>query len=184
MRGLMAGFLICSAAAPFAGGDSKKENKATVVEIDGLKATTPAEWIKEKPANRLRSHQFRLPRAKDDKEDAELAISGTVIGSEEEVLKRWKEVFQPPDDKKLEDVTRVDKSKVGKVKLVYMDIHGTYLYKDRPMSQAKPVPKPGYRMLSLLFVSSDGPTRIWVIGPAATVEKHKKGFDDWLKSFK
>jgi hypothetical protein len=185
MRVFVACFLLCPLAISTSpGGESKKDKKGTVVNIDDLEALTPADWVKEKPSNRLRSYQFRLPKAKDDKEDAELAIFPNMTGSHKEILERWKETFQAPDGKTLDEVMKVEKLKAGKVRLLYLDIHGTYLYKDRPLATTKPVLKPGYRMLSVLFESPDGPSRIWVVGPAATVEQYKKGFDEWVKSFK
>jgi hypothetical protein len=37
------------------------EVKGTPVKLSGLAGTTPATWKSEKPANRLRSYQFKLP---------------------------------------------------------------------------------------------------------------------------
>lgn len=166
----------------FTGPFAAKE-KGTVVKIDGFQARTPEDWIAQKPSNRLRSYQFRLPRAKDDKEDGELAVMPNITGTPEQILARWKETFLPPDGKTPEEATRLNKMKNGAITILYLDIHGTYLYKDRPLA-SKSTPKPGYRMLSVHFQTPDGPTRIWVVGPADTVQLHKKGFDDWLKRFK
>ena len=70
-----------------------------VVTLASLKAAVPASWVPEKPANRLRAHQFRWLRVKEDKEDAELIIFPNITGSADENLERWKEMFLPPDDK-------------------------------------------------------------------------------------
>src|SRR5262249_55565856 len=67
---LLAGGLTLGAGAGF----SQESKDGTVVKIAGLQSRTPADWVREKPSNRLRSFQFRLPRVKDEKEDAELAV--------------------------------------------------------------------------------------------------------------
>lgn len=170
-----------------AGGQEAKKNAGspTEVVIDGLKALPPADWQSEKPANRLRSHQFRVPKLGDDKEDAELAILPDVRGEVSVNLERWKEMFQPPEGKTLDDISRVEKFAVGPIQVVYLDVQGTYLHKHRPLapkSEAKPLP--GYRMISVLFTTPENAHLIRLVGPTRTIEGQKKPFDAWLKSFK
>src|SRR4051794_31952221 len=62
----------------------------TEVTLDGMKAVAPANWKAEKPANRLRSYQFKLPRAAGDTEDAELFIMPDIQGTAEQNFARWK----------------------------------------------------------------------------------------------
>src|SRR5262245_42956008 len=166
-------------------GGKKDDLKSNTVQLDSVQSTAPADWKREKPANRLRSHQFRLPRAKDDMADAELAILPNVLGSYEENIKRWKERFEPPAGQKLDDVSRVETFKVGKAKVTALDVHGTYDGKDRPFApKSSAKPQPGYRMLAVIFETDEGSHFIRLIGPARTVELHKKGFDEWLRAFK
>ena len=40
------------------------------------------------------------------------------------------------------------------------------------------------RMLGVVFEGKDNIYHIRLVGPAATVEKYKAGFDEWLKNFK
>src|SRR5436305_1765862 len=89
--------LLGGVAVPPAGGQPK--NDGTVVELDGLKSKTPADWLKQKPANRLRAYQFKVPRAKDDPADAELAISLEQRGTPEQKVKGWQEWFEPEGGK-------------------------------------------------------------------------------------
>ena len=175
----MRAFIVISAFAALGAQDA-----SNVVTIDKLQAKAPAEWKAEKPANRLRTYQFRLPRAKDDKEDAELAILPNVSGTPESNIARWKEMFLPPDGKTIDEVSKVTSVKAGAVKLTTLEVSGIYLYKDRPLSAKTPVPKANYRMLSVIFETSEGPTLIRLVGPAATVERHRAGFDNFLKNFK
>jgi hypothetical protein len=170
------------------GADDKKDGKGTVVGLDGLSSRTPADWKEETATSKMRAHQFRIPRAKDDKEDAELVIfyfGPGGGGGVEDNIKRWKGFFTPPAGKSIDDVSKVDKFKVGAVPVTSLDVHGTYLMKTRPFDPSdKGEKRPDYRMLGAVFESPKGPYFIRLVGPAKTVEQHKKGFDNWLKGFK
>ena len=93
-------------------------------------------------------------------------------------------MFAPPDGKTLDDVSHVDRLKVGPARMTYLDVQGTYLYTDRPFapkSTAKPLP--GYRMLAVMVQTPGGSYLLRVVGPEATVTAHKPAFDAWLKHF-
>src|SRR5262245_44093914 len=103
---LMSGLLACLAM-------TAADDKGTVVEFDGLKSTTPAGCKEEPPSNRLRLTQFRIPRAKGDDADGDLAVFKGISGTAKENLARWQKQFLPPEGKKIEDVTKVDEMKVA-----------------------------------------------------------------------
>jgi hypothetical protein len=171
------------AAAGLAAADDK--DKGTVVTLDGLSSRTPAEWKKEEPVGSLRFMQFSLPKAKDDKKDAELVIFKGISGAAKDNVERWKKQFQPPKDKKIDDVAKVEEFKVGDVKVTYLDVEGTYLFKFPPNDpNAKVEERPDYRMLAVQFDTPKDVYHIKLTGPAKTVEQYKKGFDDWIKAFK
>jgi hypothetical protein len=162
----------------------KDAPKGTVVDLDGLKATTPADWTSEKPANRLRSHQFKIPKAKDDKIDAELTILPDTKGTVEQNVTRWKESFAPPPGKKIDEVSRLEKFKVGAIEVVYFDVTGTFIYRDRPVNPTVSEARPDYRMIAVLFETKENLHTIRLVGPAKTIAAQQKAFDGWLKSFK
>ena len=159
---------------------------AEEVEIAGMKSTTPKEWKQEEPSSNMRLTQFKLPKAEGDKEDAELIIfffkGGS--GSADDNLKRQLAKFKPGEGKdKVE--AKVEKIKVGKIEAPYQDITGTYLKKDRPFDPAaKAVEKANFRQLYVVLITDSGDFYPTLVGPAKTVEKHKKDFDAWLKNFK
>jgi hypothetical protein len=67
----------------------------------------------------------------------------------------------------------------------YQDLTGTFLSKFPPNAPtAKVTEKANYRQLYVVVVTDKGDFYPTVIGPAKTVEKHKKEFEDWLKRFK
>jgi hypothetical protein len=170
--------LACSAGLSQARG-----GKGTVVEFDGLKSTAPAEW-KEEGAKGLRYMQFRLPKVKDDKNDAEIVIFRGIGGSTQANIDRWKGLFTPPAGKSIGDVSKVTEFKVSGVDVSYLDVHGTYLHKTRPNDpNDKGEKRPNSRMFGVVF-EGKAVYHIRLVGPAATVEHYRKGFDEWLKAFK
>ncbi|MFL5243840.1 MAG: hypothetical protein ACJ8FY_17195 [Gemmataceae bacterium] len=183
---LIGGALLLPALLLQAADDKKKDG--TAVELDGLKSKAPADWKTEPTTNQMRAYQFKLPNAKDEKANAELIIfyfGPGGGGSAEENVKRWKGMMAPPQGKKIDDVAKVDKFKVGDVAVTYLDVEGTYLAKERPFDpNSKVEKKPDYRMLGVVFESPKGPYFMRVTGPAKTVAEQKKAFDGWLKNFK
>jgi hypothetical protein len=182
-------FAACAGAGPASADNDKQDQKGVVVTLDGLKSTAPAEWKQEEPSNKqMRLYQFRLPKVEGDKHDAELAIFffGTGGGgSATENINRWKGFFIPPEGKTIDDVAKVTKMKVGDVDVTYLDVQGTYKYKERPFDpNAKEERRPEWRQLGIVFESKKGPYFFRLVGPAKTVAHYRKGFDDWLKAFK
>jgi hypothetical protein len=175
----VAALTVLAAAAP------AQAQKAAVVELAGMKSTTPADWKQETPTSTMRMTQFKLPKADGDKDDAELALfvfpGGS--GSVQQNLDRQVAKFQPAAGKdKVEQ--KVEKIKVGGIEATYQDVSGTFLKKPFPMAE-KGTPVPNYRQLYVVFEAKDGKQYyMTLLGPTKTIEKHTKGFDEWLKNFK
>lgn len=173
--------MLASADLVYAGGD--------VVELGALKSKAPAAWMMQKPSNKLRMHQFAVPKADGDKEDAELVVfffGKGGGGSNDDNIKRWKGQFVAPEGKTIDEATKVEKFKIGKAAdIVYVDMQGTYKYKNPPFDpNAKEVRKENFRRIGVIFDSDDGPFFITLTGPAKTMAKHKAAFDGWIKAFK
>jgi hypothetical protein len=165
---------------------SADEPKGTAVKLDKFSSTTPKDWKSEKPWNRLRSHQFRLPAEKGVK-DAEVYIFPDLTKTPEENFARYKrELFVIPEGKTAEDISKSDKWEVGnKIKVFLLDMQGTMSHKDRPFDpKAKTEILPDYRAVSVIMETPDGNFLIRLWGPIPTVEKHYQGFIDWIKGFK
>jgi hypothetical protein len=77
----------------------------------------------------------------------------------------------------------VDKLKVGDVDVTTVDVSGTFRFTVRPGDE-NVTEKPNFRMVGVYFGSKNGPYYIKFVGPAKTMEKHMKDFNDWLKNFK
>jgi hypothetical protein len=167
------------------GAVTAQDKKGDTVELDGLKAPVPADWKTEKPANLMRYLQFKLPKNKDDKDDGELVVFKSLSGTAEANIKRWKEMFMPPDGKAIDDVAKVTDIKIGTIKAPYLDVSGTYKFKAAPFDpKAKTELKPGYRMLAIQLDGKNDTYHLRLVGPEKTVGQYKKGFDDWLQALK
>ncbi|MEC9349327.1 MAG: hypothetical protein VX387_06345, partial [Planctomycetota bacterium] len=83
------------AVEPAAGGEPAaspwKPGEAFVVM--GLKAKAPEGWLRQKPANRMRKAQFKLPHAANDTFDGELTVIPAFGGMDANV-QRWKQQFK------------------------------------------------------------------------------------------
>lgn len=187
MRMLVAAALV----AALASATPAEDKKGTPVELGGVKATTPGAWKEEAPSNKMRMAQFKLPKAEGDGEDAELALfKSPGGGSVQANLERQEKKFELPADKKAADVIKTEKIKFGdKYDGVYQDIQGTLLKKFPPFDpNAKITKVPDYRQIYVIFEAKDGDSTVvysmTLLGPAKTVEAHKKAFDEWVKSFK
>jgi len=170
--------------APLFAADDKK---GTEVEVAGLKATAPADWKKEDPSNNFRLYQFKLEKEKGDAEDAEVVVfnlpgGGGITAN----LERQEKAFKLADGVKKEDAFKTEDVKVGEFKGKSMDLKGTYQFKAAPNDpNAKVTEKEKFRQLYVIFEDDDKKTvSIRLVGPEKTVEKHKKAFDEFLKSFK
>ena len=157
---------------------------ATDVELDGLKSKAPESWKSAPASNKFRVYQFTLPPAPGEpsKEDAELVIfffGPGGGGGVAENLKRWQSMFEGDAEPK------VEKQKLDKAELTYLDVKGTFLSKFPPFDpNAKVTRKPNYRRLGVVFASQNGPYFITLTGPAKTMAKNKEAFDGWIKAFK
>jgi hypothetical protein len=161
----------------------KDAKKGTVVKIGGLSSAVPAEWKDEKPASEMRLVQFALPKVEGDGTDAEVTLYKAGGGAKANV-ERWKNQFAPPEGKKIDDVAKESKMKVGDADVTYLDVTGTY--KAPPFDpKYKGMKMDKFRLVGVIFETKDGGEyQIRFIGPEKTVEKYKKGFDEWVKNFK
>jgi hypothetical protein len=154
---------------------------AADVEIAGMKSKTPAGWKEEETTSEMRLAQFKLPKAEGDDEDAQLIIfyfrggSGT---AEQNMQRQLAKFTGKPE-------VKIDKIKVGPHEAPYQDVKGTYLLKKRPFDPKDAgVEKKDYRQLYVPLVTDKGDYYPTLVGPAKTVEKHKKEFEEFLKNFK
>jgi hypothetical protein len=162
---------------------ARDRNGGDVVELGGLKSRAPADWVEERPDNAHGYKQYRLQAVRDDTENVRLTIQSPERGtrdSAEKEVQRWKEMFLPPQGKKMDTVAKVRELKVQGAALIYLDVQGDY--KGTPGDRT--TQRQNYRLLGVYFVTPQGTHLIRLFGPADTVEFYRQGFEDWLKAFK
>jgi hypothetical protein len=156
---------------------------AEAVEVSGLKSAVSAAWKKGTPGP-LQLAVFTLPKADGDKDDTKVLVfynGEQGMGSEDQNIKRYRGMFKAPAG----DNAKVEKAKIGDHNVTHIDVQGTYLFKARPFDpSAQAEEKPDYRMIAVIADGKKGPFYVRFIGPAKSVEKNKKDFDEWLKNFK
>ena len=167
-----------------AAAHATSEDKATEVKIGNLKATTPADWKMEKPSNRLRSYQFKLPGAKDHP-DAEVAVYPESHPSPDKNFPKWKGQFVAPEGKTVDDICKTGKWDIKGATVNYLDVTGTWKYKERPQDPAsKEMLLEDYRVIWVIVAEKEEATHIRLSGPAVSVEKQLKAFEEWVKALK
>jgi hypothetical protein len=161
-------------------------DKPVRVKLGKLSADAPAEWKTEKPANRLRSYQFKLPGEKGGPGDAELMIMPESDPKAAKLFPRWKSSFIPPEGKTADDVAkekRVEGVKGAKIDL--LDCYGTWKYRERPFDpKSKEELKDDYRVVWAIVDDGDEACHLRLSGPKKTVDKYYPGFEKFLKSLK
>lgn len=156
---------------------------AEAVDVSGLKSAVPAAWKKGTPGP-LQLAVFTLPKADGDKDDVKVLVfynGEQGMGTEDQNIKRYRNMFKAPAG----DNAKIEKTKIGDQNVTHIDVQGTYLFKARPFDpNAQVEEKPDYRMIAVIADGKKGPFYVRFIGPAKSVEKNKKDFDEWLKNFK
>ena len=175
------GFVTLLLAASFAAA----EDKGIPVKLCGLAGVAPATWKSEKPANRLRSYQFKLPSGDKDYADAEVAIFPESSPDNAKNFARWKDTFVPADGMTIDQAAKTGKLEIGKITAATLDVSGTWKFKERPQDpKSKEMLLADHRAIWVVIETPDETTHVRLSGPAMVVEKHKKDFDAWLKSLK
>ena len=167
------------AAEPATGGEPAaspwKPGEAFVVM--GLKVKAPEGWLRQKPANRMRKAQFKLPHAENDTFDGELTVI-PAFGGMDANIQRWKQQFKEVPE------PLINKREVSGMEVSIVQLDGTYLYKARPMDPAETVqPRSDYRVLAAVVQAPGGQVFFKSFGPRATMEKWQEAFTDMVDSF-
>ena len=160
------------------------EEKGTPVKIGSMTAIAPAEWKKEKPANLLRSYQFKLPGA-EDFPAPEMAVFPESNPSVEKNFPRWKAQFVPPEGKTIDDIATIGKWDVRGATVTYLDVTGTWKFKDRPQDpKSKEMLLDDYRVGWVIVAEKEEATHLRLSGPAPSVANSFKSFEQFVKSMK
>jgi hypothetical protein len=151
------------------------------MEAVGLRFVVPRGWERVQPTSPMRGAQFRIPRAGRRQEDGELILFRFEErkGGISDFVTRWYEQFKQPDGRPSKEVASVTRRNVNGLSVQMIDLAGTYRAPMGPMEHPE---KPGWRLLGAVVEGEGGPWYWRAVGPAATMEKAKPGFDALIGS--
>ena len=161
------------------------QDKGTEVKINGMKAAAPADWKKEKPANLLRSYQFKLS-GEGKATDAELTVYPESHPNPDKSFPRWKATFVPPEGKTIDDIAKASKWDVKNATVNVLDVSGgTWKYKAAPNDpKSKEMLLDNYRVVWVIVADKDEATHIRMSGPMTSVDAQFEAFEKWVKSLR
>ena len=152
------------------------------VVIGPLKNDPPATWVAEKPANLLRSYQFKLPSSDEANKPAEMAVYPESSPKYEAKFAEWAATVTPnvgTDPAKA--IVQSKTELAGGAVAHRLDATGTWKYKERPRDpKSETELRENYRVVWLVITHSDGATHVRLSGPASVVTEHLPGFNNWL----
>jgi hypothetical protein len=155
----------------------------TLLFAGSLTYVTPQGWQQRPSASSMRVAEFALPRAAGDSEDAQLVLYyfGGSGGSVDANLQRWLGQMQQPDGKPSSEVAKKESRTVNGLKLTLLDVSGTYVAETAPGS-AERLNKPGFRLRAGVVETANGPYYIKLTGPAKTIAKWERAFEEFVGS--
>jgi hypothetical protein len=142
----------------------------TVVEVAGLRAPKPAEWIWTKPTVQFRTLQYAVPGEGDSTKQAELIVSVFLAGDGGPLdanIERWRGQFRVGE--KAPEAKRTQKQ-IGPLKVELVELEGEYL------AMGAPAPKKDQMQLAAIVQASGRNVFFRIIGPKETIEKNRSDF--------
>lgn len=173
IRLLPVAFLAFAASSAHAG---------TALDLAGFRTTLPNGWISEKPANRVRAAQFRLPGG-----TADAAVEAVVYhfppgrgGTVEQNIQRWESNFVGHGGKPVRAITR--KAKAGRMPVTWIEIHGAYARS--VTSGVSGDTKPDQTLLVAFVETPKGSLTFQLFGPRLDVSRHRKALEGMVNGLK
>lgn len=148
-----------------------------------LTFTPSPAWQPKSVTSMMRVGEFLLPRVPGDAEDASLVLYffGGTGGSVQANLDRWLGQLTQPDGRQTKDVAKTSSRLINGLSVTLFDATGTYVAEVTPGSTER-FNKPGFRMRAVVVQTPGGPYFIKLVGPAPTVTRWDKEFEQFLQS--
>ena len=165
---------------PFNRATQQQESTDTSLHFEA-----PADWNSESPASSMRLAQYRLPRAQNDPEDAELVVYhfGGGGGSVQANVNRWIGQFTNADGSSAKEGADVSERDSNGFHLTVVDVRGTYNQPRGPM-MAETDAKPSFRMMAVVAEAQGGPWFFKLTGPENTVSQWEGSFNSFLETLR
>src|ERR1043165_6800232 len=187
MNGKICATLLLSLICAFAACSSRAslKNQSNVPANGDLHFKAPDGWITEKPSSNMRVAQYKLPKADGDPEDATLVVyyfGASQGGSTQANIDRWINQIQQPDGSASKDKAKTDSMTVNGLKVTTVDVTGTYTAEMAPGSKTFH-DDADYRLRAAVVETPKGNYFLKLAGPAKTIARWDKEYNDYLKSF-
>ncbi|MEM7264136.1 MAG: hypothetical protein AAF488_19270, partial [Planctomycetota bacterium] len=127
-------------------------------------------WVRKDPANRIIEHEYMLPHAEGDAEDARFTISGAG-GDLEGNIARWQGHFSGSP------VTQRASEQISGLDVTIVVISGTYIGMRRT-----PPGKQDFVQYTAIVPGARAQVFLKAVGPRATVEKWRESLDKLVRS--
>lgn len=153
---------------PVSGPDSN----SALIEIAGITAPKPAEWIWQQPTMQFRNLQYSVPAPDGKGEPAELIISAFVGddgGPLEPNITRWVNQFRNADDTPVTPVR--SEIEVNGMKIALIELKGKYFGMGAAAS------RPGTAQLAAIIQAPEARVFIRLLGVETTVEAARPAWD-------
>jgi hypothetical protein len=181
--------LACSACggrgATSVSSQQTNSSASTTGPSGDLHFKAPDGWVVEQPSSKMRSAQYKLPKAEGDSEDASLVLyyfGPSQGGPPQANIDRWIAQIQQADGSSSKDKAKTDTMTVNGLKITTVDVTGTYTAEMAPGSGTKHNDT-NYRLRGAVIETPKGNYFLKLVGPAKTVGRWEQSYRDYLKSF-
>jgi hypothetical protein len=165
--------------------NQQTNSNASSAPSGDLHFKAPDGWVVEQPSSKMRSAQYKLPKAEGDSEDASLVLyyfGPSQGGPPQANIDRWIAQIQQADGSSSKDKAKTDTMTVNGLKITTVDVTGTYTAEMAPGSGTKHNDT-NYRLRGAVIETPKGNYFLKLVGPAKTVGRWEQSYRDYLKSF-
>jgi hypothetical protein len=148
-------------------------------EATGLRFLVQSAWARVPAASEMRAAQFRIPKTGSDTDDGELVLfhfGGGQGGGTQDNIDRWLSQMTQADGSPSKDKATTLIRTINGLKVTTVDVSGAY------SGMSDKTPRAGWRMLAAVIEGKGGPWFWKAVGPAATIEAAKTGFETLVSS--
>ena len=175
----------CSRPSSSATNPQNNSNQSSASVSGDLKFKAPDAWTTEKPTSSMRVAQYKLPKAEGDKEDGSLVLyyfGANGGGGTQANIDRWIGQVQQADGSDSKSKAKTDTMTVNGLKVSTVDVTGIYTAEMAPGSGTFHNDD-NYRLRAAVIETPKGNYFVKLAGPAKTITRWDKEYNDYLKSF-
>ena len=175
----------CSRPGSTATNSQTNSNQSSASASGELKFKAPDGWTVEKPTSSMRVAQYKLPKVEGDNDDATLVLyyfGATQGGTAQANIDRWIGQMQQPDGSDSKSKAKTESRTVNGLKVTTVDVTGVYTAEMAPGSKTFHNDA-DYRLRAAVIETPKGNYFVKLAGPAKTVARWDKEYNDYLKSF-